>query len=127
MRQNEKNSMLEVYKEKFNWYLSSQSEIAENELRGMKTILETVISSEDINRAENECRIENKYTKETLINFEYLLKRLGINYLLTWEIKDIDFIYDEAQFHSENDPEAWNCLKACYNLIMNEVERGKVA
>lgn len=127
MRANEKKAMLETYKQQFKWHLESGSDIAQIELRGMRTLLTTVLSKEEVNRAENECRTESNYIKELFENVETQIKNLKIDYMLTWELKDVQFIVEEAQFSKEVNEEAWRCLQATVSLLENEREKGKVA
>lgn len=127
MKASEKLNMINTYKSYYSHFLNTGSEIAQLELRGMKTILMCVLSKEEINRAENECKIESKYCKDLFIQAEDHLKSLNINYLLKWEMNDLYFIVDEAQFSEDVNKEAYNCLLATVRLLENEKEKGKVA
>jgi hypothetical protein len=104
MKSNEKQAMINTYKNQFNHYLMSNgSEYEELQLNGMKNMMELFFSKKEINSIENEIRINNnQYRKDLFLVVESWLtqieKEKGVKeYLFTWDmkgLKKVKFNYD---------------------------------
>jgi hypothetical protein len=101
MRQNEKQSMIELYTKQFNYYLLSgeQSESERLLLQGQKQMLQLFFTSKEINAIENNIRVTSKYKKDYFLNIESWLRQIEKEQgekeiLFSWNKEGIEKVYN---------------------------------
>jgi hypothetical protein len=101
MRQNEKQSMIELYTKQFNYYLLSgeQSESERLLLQGQKQMLQLFFSPKEINAIENNIRVTSKYKQDYFLNIESWLRQIEKEQgekeiLFSWNMEGIEKVYN---------------------------------
>jgi hypothetical protein len=94
MRKQEKEIMINTYKEQFARYMVNESDFEKLQLDGQKTMMKLFFTDKEINAIENSVRITNEYLKEQYLNIESWLhqieKEQGIKeFLFSWDKEGI--------------------------------------